>query len=130
MSKSAKLGEYTFNGVTFGEDSCTQGFNINDQIQELTYYCGGEEESEDGPRQVTVTANHVIEDDQHALMNALTPGAEGPIVLHPGGNTTGLMSLTATAKVTSRNMSNPANGLRTIDITYKLTGIQPWVAAS
>lgn len=124
MPDTGLLASFKFGNETYDEDDCLSNWNLNDQIQEVIYQCGGFEQGAAGPRSAVFNVSLGLAADDTAKVNALYPGAKGAFEAHPGGDTPGYIEITATdSLIRVANKSAPSNGIITVDLQIRLQDI-------
>lgn len=115
---------FKFGNETYDQDDCLSNWNLNDQIQEVIYQCGGMEKGAAGARSAVFNISLGLSADDVAKLTALYPGATGAFEAHPAGDVNGYMEVTATdSMIRVANKSAPNNGIITVDLQIRLQDI-------
>ena len=113
--------EIEWNGTHYNSDECMQGSTLNESNEVFTYYCGGIQHEADGAETSTATLSFVLAVDDTEKVNAFKKGQSGNLIMYPGGKEAGYMRRSCTAKISNVTFGNPASGLLTMDVNYKVT---------
>jgi hypothetical protein len=127
VNASFKLG-----AVTYDTDDCLDSWAITDAIDLITYVCGGYNQGAAGARTVSFSISLALAATDVAKLTALSPGTlSTTFEAHPGGDTATYIEVISTsALVTTRNVSAPANGIITADVTIHLNDVTFRAASS
>lgn len=119
------LQKLVFNGITYGTGgSCIGGVEYSDAADAYLTKCAGGSYAGHvtGLRTVTATVNAVLDDVDHAVLNATEPGDTGAdYEHHPAGDTATFIEISTTkATVLNRTFSVPVEGLLALTFTVGL----------
>lgn len=114
-----------FNAITYGTGgSCLGGVEYSDTADSYLAKCaaGGYANHVVGLRTVTATVNVVLDDVDHAVLNAAEPGdSAADYEHHPAGDTATFIEISASlATVLSRTYSVPVEGLTALTFVLGL----------
>lgn len=125
MATSGKLASFKVGSTVYDSDDCVSGWAINDMVNEIVHQCGGYDQAVGGTRSVTFTASLGLSATDTAKISALAPGAAvTTFEAHPAGDTATYIEITSTdGLIVSRNISAPANGIITLDVTIRLNNV-------
>lgn len=125
MAVTGKLARFIFNGVTFDEGDCLQGWNLNDAINEVVYQCDSYDKGVAGTRTVTFSGSMALDATDTAKLAALTPGATAAdFVAYPAGTTATYVKVTSSdALCVSANQSTAPNAIYTVDFSIRLNAV-------
>jgi len=125
MAVTGKLARFVFNGVTFDEGDCLQGWNLNDAINEVVYQCNSFDQGAAGTRTVTFSGSMALDATDTAKLAALTPGATAiDFVAYPAGTTATYVKVTSASSLcVSANLTTAANAIFAVDFSIRLNAV-------
>lgn len=124
MSFSGINTELAFGSTTLGLTDCLAGSNLNDAINEAIFQCNGMDKGVAGTRTATLGFSAALLETDVVKINAFAPGTKDTIEWHPAGDTATYIEVTSTeALILSRNISDPVNGVCTMDVNMRLNDI-------
>jgi hypothetical protein len=125
MAVTGKLARFVFNGVTFDDGDCLQGWNLNDAINEVVYQCNSFDQGVAGTRTVTFSGSMALDATDTAKLAALTPGATAAdFVAYPAGTTATYVKVTsASALCVTANLTTGPNAIFAVDFSIRLNAV-------
>lgn len=124
MAFTGKNTEILFDSTSLGLTDCLQGSNLADAINEAVYQCNGFDKGVAGTQSTTFDFSAAVEVTDIVKLNAFAPGLTGVFEWHPAGDTATYIEVTSTeALITGRNLSDPVNGICTMDVTMRLNDV-------
>lgn len=128
MTKKARPS-VKINATVFDADDCVQDARLSINGEEYTYYCSGISQIEIGNPTITLTFSVALEMNDTtklAVLDAVTDTPQTAVTMeyHPGGDTaTYIEATTSAGYVTGLDLSAPANGIITADVTCRWNNI-------
>lgn len=115
--------------TTFDADDCVQDARLTINGEVYDYYCSGISQLEVGNPTIELTFSVALETTDTTKLAVIdnvkdTPQTAVAMEFHPGGDTATYIEATTTAGyITSLDLSAPANGIITADVTARWNNI-------
>lgn len=121
MAVTGKNAEFKWVSTTYDADDCLQNWNLDRNVEDITYYCNGHTKHLAGNANAVFSCSLALSATDTAKIAALEEGTTGAWIGYPAGNTATYMKFTATRGVViNAPVSAPQNGVVTVDVTIAL----------
>ena len=121
MADSGKNASFSFGGTVYDADDCLQDWNLDDSVDDITYYCNGNTKHLAGNANAVFTCTLALAADDDTKISALAPGSTGVWEGHPGGDSSGNIEYESTkGTVINAPTTAPQNGVISVNVTIAL----------